>query len=298
MSDVYSIITERVIALLEAGTAPWRKTWHGGEGPRNLISKKPYRGVNALLLGSTSLASPYWLTFNQVRQLGGRVKKGARSELVIFWKFYDGRKETDEGSSGGPTAKRRPPILRYYHVFNVEQTEGLEKHLPPPAEENPFTPIETAAQIIAGMPQRPPIRHDEPSAYYAPAQDFVNLPRPETFDTPENYYAVAFHELTHATGHESRLNRAGVAGSQLAAFGSANYSREELIAEMGSAFLCAEVGIESTLDNSTAYLKGWLGALKGDVRMIVTAAGAAQRAADFILGRNVQETAESEPASD
>ena len=114
---------------------------------------------------------------------------------------------------------------------------------------------------------------------------------------PENYYAVAFHELTHSTGHESRLNRAGVAGSRLAAFGSADYSREELVAEMGSAFLCAEAGIESTLDNSAAYLKGWLGALKGDSRLIVTAASAAQRAADFILGWNVQESAESESAS-
>ncbi len=169
-------------------------------------------------------------------------------------------------------------------MFNVEQTEGLEKHLPPPPEEQPFTPIETAARIVEAMPQRPPIRHNQPSAYYAPARDFVNLPRPEMFDTSENYYAVAFHELTHATGHESRLNRAGVAGSRLAAFGSADYSREELIAEMGSAFLCAEARIENTLDNSAAYLKGWLEALKGDTRMIITAASAAQCAADFILG--------------
>jgi antirestriction protein ArdC len=299
MSDVYSIVTERMIALLEAGTAPWRKTWRGGDSPRNLISKKPYRGVNTLLLGSAAFASPYWLTFNQVQQLGGRVKKGAKSELVIFWKFFDSQKQTDDAqSSDERTSKRRPPILRYYRVFNVEQTEGLEKHLPPPPEERPFTPIETAARIIEAMPQRPPIQHDEPSAYYAPAQDFVNLPRPETFDTPENYYAVAFHELTHSTGHESRLNRAGVAGSRLAAFGSADYSREELVAEMGSAFLCAESGIESTLDNSAAYLKGWLGALKGDARLIVTAASAAQRAADFILGRKAQESAESESVSE
>ena len=297
MSDVYSIVTERVITLLQEGTAPWRKTWRGGDSPRNLISKKPYRGVNALLLGSTSFASPYWLTFNQVQQLKGRVKKGAKSELVIFWKFFDGQKETDEAASSEQT-KRRPPILRYYRVFNVEQTDGLEKHLPPPPEERPFTPIETAARIVEAMPQRPPIQHDEPSAYYAPARDYVNLPRPETFDTPENYYAVAFHELTHSTGHESRLNRAGVAGSRLAAFGSADYSREELVAELGSAFLCAEAGIESTLDNSAAYLKGWLGALKGDARLIVTAASAAQRAADFILGRNSQESAEGEPASE
>src|ERR1051326_822081 len=292
MSDVYQIITERVIALLESGTVAWRKTWSRGDSPRNLVSKRPYRGINSLILGATSFASSYWLTFNQVQQLNGRVKKGAKSELVIFWKFFDGQKETDDAqSSDGRTSKRRPPMLRYYRVFNVEQTEGLEKHLPAPAEEKPFTPIEAAARIVEAMPQRPPIRPDEPSAYYAPARDFVNLPRPETFDTPENYYAVAFHELTHSTGHELRLNRAGVAGSRLAPFGSADYSREELIAEMGSAFLCAEAGIESTLSNSAAYLKGWLGALKGDARLIVTAASAAQRAADFILGRNTHESA-------
>jgi antirestriction protein ArdC len=296
MSDVYSIVTERMIALLEAGTAPWRKTWRGGDSPCNLVSRKPYRGVNTLLLGSAAFASPYWLTFNQVRQLGGRVKKGAKSELVIFWKFSETRKEaSDAQRSDDCTPKRRPPILRYYRVFNSEQTEGLEKHLPPPPEERPFTPIEAAARIIEAMPQRPAVRHDEPSAYYAPARDFVNLPHPETFDTPENYYAVAFHELTHSTGHESRLNRAGVAGSKLAAFGSADYSREELVAEMGSAFLCAEAGIESTLDNSAAYLKGWLGALRGDTRLIVTAASAAQRAADFILGRDYPEAVDETP---
>ena len=214
------------------------------------------------------------------------MQKGAKSELVIFWKFFD--KETGEAKgSNEHNLKRRPPVLRYYRVINVEQTEGLEKHLPKQAEEKPFTPIEAAASIIEAMPQRPPIRHNESSAYYAPVRDFVNLPRPETFDTPENYYAVAFHELTHATEHESRLNRESVAGSQLAAFGSANYSCEELIAEMGSAFLSVEAGIENTLSNSAAYLRGWLEVLKADARMIVTAASAAQRAADFILGRDV-----------
>jgi antirestriction protein ArdC len=239
-TDIYQIVTERVIALLESGTVAWRKTWSGGDSPRNLISKKPYRGINSLLLGAASFASPYWLTFQQVQQLGGRVKKGAKSEFVIFWKFFDKQREIDDER----TSKRRPPLLRYYRVFNIEQTEGLENHLPELPEERPFTPIETAARIIEAMPQRPPIRHDEPSAYYAPTRDFVNLPRPETFDTPENYYAVAFHELIHSTGHESRLNRAGVAGSRLSAFGSADYSREELIAELGSAFLCAEAGIK------------------------------------------------------
>lgn len=189
-------------------------------------------------------------------------------------------------------------MLRYYRVFNVEQTEGLEKHIPQQGTEQPFTPIECAARIIEAMPQRPSIRHDEPSAFYAPARNYVNLPKPETFNTPADYYAVAFHELTHATGHETRLDRAGVAGSHaLAPFGSGDYSREELIAELGSAFLCAEAGIGSTFENSAAYLQGWLDVLKADSRLIVTAASAAQRAADFILNRQDTSDTQAEGAT-
>lgn len=284
-TEVYSIVTERMIALLQAGVAPWRKTWCGGDCPRNLVSRKSYRGVNLLLLGSSSFASPYWLTFNQVQQLGGRVCKGAKSELVIFWKLFDDAHSTNRKEAREERPAKRIPMLRYYRVFNVEQTEGLNKHIPQQSTE-PFTPIELAARIIEAMPQRPFIRHDEPSAFYAPARDYVNLPQPETFNTPADYYAVAFHELTHATGHETRLNRAGVAGSHaLAPFGSGDYSREELVAELGSAYLCAEAGIGSTLENSAAYLQGWLDVLKADSRLIVTTASAAQRAADFILNR-------------
>ena len=128
-TDVYTIITQRVIALLEAGTAPWHKTWRGGDAPRNLISNKPYRGINLLLLSSTEFSSPYWLTFNQVQQLGGRVRKGAKSELVIFWKSFEASNENDVETST-TRAGKRPPLLRFYHVFNAEQTEGLEQHIP------------------------------------------------------------------------------------------------------------------------------------------------------------------------
>lgn len=293
-TDVYTIVTERIIAQLESGVASWRKMWRGGDTPRNLISKKPYRGVNLLLLGSTAFTSPYWLTFNQVQQRGGRVRKGAKSELVIFWKiFSDAQGENAEGSGDGRTSKR-PPMLRYYRVFNVEQTEGLEKHIPVQnTEQETFAPIESAARIIERMPLAPPIRHDEPRAFYSPVRDYVNMPKPEAFDSPTDYYAVAFHELTHATGHETRLNRAGVAGSSaLAPFGSPDYSREELVAELGSAFLCAEAGINNTLENSAAYLQGWLDVLKADSRLIVTAASAAQRAADFILNRHTSQDTE------
>ena len=293
-TDVYTIVTQRVIALLEAGVAPWHKTWRGGDAPRNLVSHQPYRGINMLLLSTTSFSSPYWLTFNQVQQLGGRVRKAAKSELVIFWKLFEASNENDV-ETGTPRAGKRPPMLRYYRVFNVEQTAGLEQRIPEQtAAEATFTPIETAARIIERMPQRPPIRHDKPQAFYSPRSDYVNLPQPEAFDTPEHYYAVAFHELTHATGHASRLNRAGVANSSaLAPFGSGDYSREELVAELGSAFLCAAAGIvNATLDNSAAYLQSWLDVLKADARLIVTAASAAQRAADFIMGHSTPHDAD------
>lgn len=284
-TDVYTVVTERMIALLEAGVTPWRKTWGGGDVPRNLVSRKPYRGVNLLLLGSTSFTSPYWLTFNQARQLGGRVCKGAKSEMVIFWKLLDEAGDAVAEKTRDARTRKRLPMLRYYRVFNVEHTEGLEECIPQGSAQ-PFTPIESAARVIAEMPQRPPIRHDEQGAFYSPSADYINLPRPETFNTADDYYAVAFHELTHATGHETRLNRPGVAGSRLAAFGSGDYSREELVAEIGSAFLCAEAGINSTLENSAAYLGAWLRVLRADSRLIVTAASAAQRAADFIKGRH------------
>lgn len=287
--DVYKIVTERVISILESGTAPWRKTWSGGDAPCNFISKKKYRGINSLLLSTTCFSSSYWLTFQQVKTLGGYIRKGEKSELVIFWKFFNQVSNSEDSDGKFDNKKQsRPPLLRYYRVFNIEQTEGLEKQLPEEQNEQPFTPIETAARIIEAMPQRPRIEHKEQSAFYSPLMDYVNLPRPETFSAPDNYYAVAFHELTHSTGHESRLNRAGVAGAKLASFGSEDYSKEELIAEMGSAFLCAEAGINSTLENSASYLKSWLKVLKGDSHLIVSAASAAQRAVDFILNRNAQ----------
>lgn len=292
-SDVYQIITNRIIERLASGKIrTWRAMWRGGESSRNLITKKAYRGINCLLLSSTPYTSPDWLTFNQARELGGRIRKGAKSELVIFWKTFSSQgteseatSHTDSRSDNRPT---RPPVLRYYHLFNYEQTEGLERYAPEQSDIEPetFTPIERAAHIIKRMPHAPTIRHDAPRAYYSPVKDYVNLPQPEAFYTPEDYYAVAFHELTHATGHQTRLNRAGVAESDaLAPFGSPDYSREELVAELGSAFVCAEAGITTTLENSAAYLDSWLQALKADARLIVTAASAAQAACDFILDR-------------
>jgi len=287
---VYQVITDRVIALLEQGTVPWHKPWRGGDMlPQNLVSRRPYRGVNVFLLHAMSYQSQFWLTFKQAQAMGGNVRKGEHACPVVFWKWLD----VDDASE--PTGKRRLPLLRYYSVFNVAQCERVTA----PAIEGtdrPHNPIETAERIVAAMPRRPAIRHGLDRAFYSPAADSVGMPLPERFDTAENYYNVLFHELTHSTGHESRLNRKGVNGSdgQWSAFGSTPYASEELVAEMGAAFLSGQAGIvERTLDNSAAYVASWLQRLKHDSRLVVLAAAQAQKAADFILGRQHGESEEA-----
>lgn len=282
---VYQVITDRVITLLEQGTVPWHKPWQGGQTmPQNIVSRRPYRGVNVFLLHAMAYASPYWLTFRQAQGLGGNVRKGEKACPVVFWKWLD----VDE-ATGQPA--RRVPFLRYYSVFNVAQCDGVEAPAVEGAE-RAHSPIDEAERIAAGMPRRPAVRHGLERAFYDPAGDSVGMPAPERFDRAENYYSVLFHELTHATGHESRLNRKGVAGSDglWSAFGSQSYSKEELVAEMGAAFLCGHAGIvERTLDNSAAYVAAWLARLKDDVRLVVQAAAQAQKAADFILGAPAHE---------
>jgi antirestriction protein ArdC len=277
---VYSIITDRVVSLLERGVVPWRRPWAGPEGmPRNLVSDREYRGVNVFLLASAGYVSPHWLTFKQAQERGGSVRKGEKAMPVVFWKV-DTVQRTDD--AGEAYAGRRF-ILRYYNVFNAEQCEGIDAPLP--VVSNAFEPIERCEAVIAGMPKRPTIEHHEARAYYRPATDTVNMPRRELFDRPEAYYATMFHELTHSTGHESRLNRKGI--DEVVSFGSADYSREELVAEMGAAFLCGHCGIEqATIENSAAYIGNWLKRLRDDRTLIVQAAAQGQKASDFILDRS------------
>jgi antirestriction protein ArdC len=282
MCKVYEVINSRIMELLESGTVPWRKTWNAASNqPKNLTTKKDYRGINVFMLACMPYGSPYWMTFKQVRDKGGHVRKGEKSTPVIFWKWLD---KKDAGADDGEVAiNGKIPMLRYYSVFNLQQVEGIE----PPATEttiNTFTPIEAAQQIIAGMPLRPDIHHGGSKACYSPSLDYVKLPVPEAFQSPEEYYSTAFHELTHATGHASRVGRKGV--TETSYFGSHEYSKEELVAEMGAAFLCGHAGIEQrTIENSAAYIQGWLKALKNEKKMLIHAAAQAQKASDFILNR-------------
>ena len=276
----YQIITVRIIGLLEQGTVPWQKPWQGSEqAPQNLVSRKAYRGVNVFLLHAMHYTSPFWVTFKQAQELGGNVRKGERACPVVFWKWLDVEREGE---------KERVPFLRYYSVFNVAQCDGLEEHVPSvPGATREHSPVESAERIVATMPKRPDVRHGLGQAFYSPGADYVGMPAPEQFRSGEDYYSVLFHELTHSTGHESRLARKGVSGTdgQWSAFGSNPYAKEELVAEMGAAFLCGQAGIvERTLDNSAAYVASWLARLKDDPKLVVQAAAQAQKAADYVMG--------------
>ena len=279
----YERITERIVTLLEQGTVPWHKPWTVKTGlPRNLVSKKPYRGINVFLLMAMSYESPHWLTFRQAIQLGGNVKKGEKSCPVVFWKRMKDE-ESDE--------PKKAPLLRLYHVFNVAQCDGLKATST--VENGSFTSTKPA-EIVAKMPQPPVVKHGMARAFYSPTDDYVGMPERERFDGEAGYFATLFHELVHATGHEKRLKRASIAERN--GFGSDPYCKEELIAELGSAFLCGYADIvDRTIDNSAAYLEGWLKQFQNDRTLIVSAAAQAQKAADFILGRTF---AEGEAAHD
>jgi len=277
---VYDQITERIIALLTQGTVPWHKPWKARTGlPRNFVTRKPYRGINVFLLLAMSYESPFWLTFRQALQLGGNVRKGEKSCPVVFWK----QTTLEHKESGEPQNIR---LLRYYHVFNVAQCDGIKMATAP--METSVNGVTKPEEIVAKMPQRPEIKHGMTRAFYSPREDYVGLPVRERFEQAEGYYATLFHELVHATGHESRLNRTTI--TEKAGFGSNPYCKEELIAEMGAAFLCGHAEItERTIDNSAAYLNGWLEQLRNDKTLIVSAAAQAQKAADFILGKKFED---------
>jgi antirestriction protein ArdC len=271
--NVYEIITDRIVESLRKNVVPWRKPWVT-QAPKNLISGKNYRGVNVLLLGSAPHQSPWWLTFNQARDLGGSVKKGERGTPVVFWKI------SEKKDARGKIEKSF--ILRYYTVFNVAQCESVQA--PPSIPRPAFNPIEECERIVSGFEGRPQIEHGGGMACYVPALDRIQIPAREAFSSAPEYYSTLFHELTHSTGAASRLNRKTV--TDPSSFASHAYSFEELIAECGAAFLCANGGISSaTLDNSAAYIASWAKKLRSEPKWIVNASAQAAKAADLVLGK-------------
>jgi len=289
--DVYGIVTEKIISMLENGIVPWRRPWTSTGLPRNLVSKKLYRGVNVFLLSASKYVSPFWLTYRQANELGGHVRKDEESTLIVYWKADNVKQRTEDLAAEEAEGKtRRRFLLRYYRVFNVEQSELPQAVIDklPKTETYQHDPIEAAEKIIAGMPNPPEIQHAGSKAFYSVASDRVTIPPRNLFESVEEFYATLDHELIHACGSPKRLNRESI--TEAAPFGSATYSREELVAELGGAYLCAEAGISNAvIANQAAYVAGWLKKICDERRLLIHAAAQAQRAADYILNRNCQE---------
>ena len=277
--SVYEMVTERIISQLEKGIIPWRKPWTGiRSGAYNRISKKSYSLLNQMLLKHEG----EYATYNQWESLGGHVRKGEKSEIVVFWKIQP----IEETKEDGTKETKQVPILRYFNVFHISQVEGVEPLTKDDLKS--IEPIEKAESVLHDYWSREGIevKHiggDE--AYYSPSRDLIRLPLFDQFTDANEYYSTAFHESVHSTMKESRCNRAEDRKGKLVAFGSNDYSKEELIAEIGSASLMNIIGIETgkTFQNSTAYIQSWLSVLRNDVKFIVSASSKAEKAVNYIL---------------
>lgn len=278
--SVYEMVTDRIIEQLEKGVIPWQKPWTGiRSGAFNRISKKPYSLLNQMLLKFDG----EYASYKQWQDLGGHVRKGAKSEIVVFWKIQSVEEEQEDGTK----EVKQIPFLRYYNVFHISQVDGVEPL--PKGELNDIEPIEKADQILKDYWTRESITVEHKAgndAYYSPSRDLIRLPLLEQFTNSNEYYSTAFHESVHSTMKESRCNRAEDRKGKLVAFGSESYSKEELCAELGSANLMNIIGIETsgTFRNSTAYIQNWLSVLRSDTRFIVSAASKAEKAVKYILG--------------
>lgn len=267
-SIAYDAVYNQIMAQMEKGDIPWKKSWKESL-PYNGKSGHRYNGINFFILSLAGYADPRWYTYKQATELGGTVKKGEKSRQIVYWNFLT--KEVDG-------KKKSIPLLKYFNVFNHQQIDGLKE------EEKKVIELLDAEKIIEAYKDKPEIKHGFNYAAYQKASDLVKMPNKDMFDEVSEYYSTLFHELGHSTGHEKRLNRKSLTETEL--FGSETYSEEELIAEYLSAFLCAEAGIDNTIENSAAYIKGWMKCFKDNPEMIVHAASKAQKAADYILGRN------------
>jgi antirestriction protein ArdC len=289
--DLYAEITRQIMAMLDQGVVPWRSPILGqrqGGYPKNYDSKKPYRGVNVFLLAFVGHIHGYesstWLTFRQAQAAGGNVRKGEKSTMVIFWKKYQiEEKETGE--------KKEVPIARFYRVFNVSQCEGIKAPDAVAFTPTEFTPIDEAEKIVQGYADGPAIESGGTQAFYRPATDTVHIPEPTRFTSTTEYFSTIYHELSHSTGVKKRLDRG--LDTDPRPFGSPDYGKEELIAEMSASFLCGHAGITpAVIEHQAAYISGWLGQLKQDKKLIIQAAAAGQRAADWIRGQRTWDATE------
>ena len=277
-TDIHQTITNQIIEAMESARTRGRRLWDSQPSlPLNLTTGKPYSGINVLMLWAAGLrngyTSPYWLTYKQAADRGGQVRKGERSTLCVFYKPWESE---NTNPATGETETTRGAVLKSFRVFNVDQIDGIEAPAPEPRPA--FVAIEDAERILAASPA--PIHMGGTQAFYRPATDTIHLPPREAFINPEAFYSTALHEICHSSGHKSRLNR-DFSGR----FGTEAYAFEELIAELGSAFLNADLGIiASTLQDHADYLVSWVKILKDNKKAILTAAAQASKAHAFIKG--------------
>jgi antirestriction protein ArdC len=284
MNFIYQKITDLIIEKLQQGVIPWQKTWKTAY-PKNFVSGLEYKGINILLLGFQDYESNFWLTFKQCKDLGGSVKKDEHSSLVVFWKpiVKISDKDLDE------TTADIHFLLRYYYVFNIGQCnipDGVLKKRNIMQTNHPK--LLEAEQVISKYHSPPEIKTDNsiPNPRYLPRLDRVEIQGIDNFNSSDDYYSSLFHELIHSTGARHRLSRRGIIDT--IQFGTENYSKEELVAEIGASYLCNISGIQKTLDNEASYIQNWLQVLNNDSRMVIIAASQAQKACDFILNNHPQ----------
>lgn len=285
MANVYQIITDRIIESLENNHIPWRSGWANSMMPSNAVTGKAYSGINVMLLRQAQgeFGSCWFVTSKQAQQLGGHVKQSEynHGSIVSYWKVYT---KTVDGGPDEPKFENRF-VLRYYTVYNIKQCDGIK--LPKHCGEIESAVMESlpeAEMVFDRWFERTNIRLELGRPSYSPTWDKIMMPPKDSFESAHQYYAVGFHEMVHSTGHASRMNRF----VEKTYFGSETYSKEELIAEIGSSFLCGTTGIDGVFDNQVSYIKGWLIALRNDPRMIVSAASKAQKAVDMIMHQDVK----------
>lgn len=285
--SVYEIIVDRILDKMEQGNIPWKQEFKSGKLPANYITKKPYRGINSLLLQSAGHTSPWYLTKKQIHSLGGRINQEdfKNAELVVFYKQPNRDSHCEYEDESDDKYKKKWFLIRFYKVWNITQTDLEYNDLP----QSDILPITACENIIAGMPGKPQIEHIDVIPSYSPSKDIIRIPPQERFTRAEFYYSTLFHELVHSTGHQSRCSRETI--TDLSAFGSNDYGVEELIAEIGASFLCNASGIQqTTIDNNAAYIQNWCNAIRANKKLIFSASSKAQKAVDYILGE-MQEAA-------
>ena len=276
---VYQTVTNRIIEQLEKGATPWVKPWRvDSTADKNISTQEPYRGVNRLLLGMSAMcagySTPVWGTFDQWQKIGAHVRKGEKGTQIIKYQPMTKGKDKTTGE------EIHYNLIKAFWVFNAEQVEGIRIEAPNP-DNAPFNAIEHAETLLAASGAV--IGHGGDAAFYVPSADKIQLPNKSAFDNEGSYYATAFHELTHWTGHETRCNR-NLKGK----FGNSEYAFEELVAEMGAAFLCAENRIQGELRHA-GYIGHWLKCLRDDSKAVFKAAALAQKAVDYINMKAVAE---------